>query len=73
MSKENPADDPRQRTDPDDYSQADQPWKGIPEKEQKPGTKKSDPDQWQETKTHWERGQWDLHRTKSLEMPVSGV
>jgi hypothetical protein len=52
MSKETPSDDPRQRTDPGGHSQTDQPWKGNPEKEQKPDTKKSDPDRWQETNTH---------------------
>ena len=52
MSKEKPADDPRQQRDPGGHSQTDQPWKGNPEKEQKPGTKKSDPDKWQETNTH---------------------
>ena len=30
----------------------DKPWKGNPEKEQRPGTKKSDPDRWQKTNTH---------------------
>jgi hypothetical protein len=52
MSKETPADDPRQRTDPGQHSQTDKPWKCNPEKEQQPGTKKSDPDRWQETNTH---------------------
>ena len=52
MSKETPKDDPRQRTDEGSLSQTDQPWKGDPEKEQQSGTKKSDPDLWQETNTH---------------------
>jgi hypothetical protein len=52
MSKETPKDDPRQRTDEGSLSQTDKPWKGNPEKEQRSGTKKSDPDQWQETNTH---------------------
>jgi hypothetical protein len=52
MSKETPNDDLRQRTDKGSHSQTDQPWKGNPEKEQRSGTKKSDPDKWQETNTH---------------------
>jgi hypothetical protein len=56
MSEEHPADAHRRRTDLGGHSQTDQPWKGNPEKEQKPGTKKPDPDQWQETNTHEERG-----------------
>jgi hypothetical protein len=52
MSKETPNDDPRQRTDGGSHSQTDQPWKGNPEKEQRSGTKKSDPDKWRETNTH---------------------
>ena len=51
MSKETPKDDPRQKTDWGS-TQTDQPWKGNPEKEQRSGTKKSDPDKWQETNTH---------------------
>jgi hypothetical protein len=47
-----PLDDPRQRRDQGSHSQTDKPWKGNPEKEQRPGTKKSDPDKWQETNTH---------------------
>ena len=52
MSKETPKDDPRQQTDEGAHPQTNQPWKGNPEKEQRPGTKKSDPDKWQETNTH---------------------
>lgn len=52
MSKESPLDDPRQHTDQGSHSQTDTPCKGNPEKEQRPGTKKSDPDKWQETNTH---------------------
>lgn len=52
MSRESPLDDPRQRTDQGSHSQTDKPWKGNPEKEQRSGTKKSDPDKWQETNTH---------------------
>src|SRR4051812_6865281 len=52
MSKESPLDDPRQKTDQGSHSQTDKPWEGNPEKEQRSGTKKSDPDKWQETNTH---------------------
>lgn len=52
MSKETPKDDPRQQTDRGSHTQTDEPWKGNPEKEQRSGTKKSDPDKWQETNTH---------------------
>jgi hypothetical protein len=52
MSKETPKDDPRQQNDWGSHSQTEKPWEGNPEKEQKPGTKKSDPDKWQETNTH---------------------
>jgi len=52
MSKETPKDDPRQQTDWGSHKQTDKPWKGNPEKEQRSGTKKSDPDKWQETNTH---------------------
>ena len=52
MSKESPLDDPRQKTDQGSHSQTDKPWKGNPEKEQRSGTKNSDPDKWQETNTH---------------------
>ena len=48
MSKETPKDDPRQQTDWGSHKQTDKPWKGNPEKEQRSGTKKSDPDKWQE-------------------------
>jgi hypothetical protein len=52
MSKEKPTDDPRTRTDWGSPEQTDKPWEGNPEQEQRSGTKKSDPDKWQETKTH---------------------
>jgi hypothetical protein len=52
MSKEPPKDDPREQSDVGSHAQTDTPWKGNPEKEQHSGTKKSDPDQWQETNTH---------------------
>jgi hypothetical protein len=34
------------------HTQTDTPWKGNPEKEQRSGTEKTDPDKWQETNTH---------------------
>jgi hypothetical protein len=52
MSKETPVDDPRQRTDWKSPKQTDQPWKGIPEKEQQRGGPKPDLDEWQESNTH---------------------
>jgi hypothetical protein len=52
MTKETPKDDPRERTDWGSDKQTDKPWKGNPETEQRSGTKKSDPDLWQETNTH---------------------
>jgi hypothetical protein len=52
MSKETPKDDHRQLTDWGSHKQTDEPWKGNPEKERRSGTKKSDPDKWQETNTH---------------------
>jgi hypothetical protein len=52
MSKKTPKDDPRQQSDWGSHAQTDKPWNGNPEKEQRSGTKKSDPDKWQETNTH---------------------
>jgi len=52
MSKETPKDDPRQESDVGSHSQTNEPWKENPETEQRSGTKKSDPDKWQETNTH---------------------
>jgi hypothetical protein len=52
MSKATPKDDPRERTDQGSPRQTKEPWKGNPEKEQRSGTRKSDPDKWQETNTH---------------------
>jgi hypothetical protein len=52
MSQEKPNDDPRRRTDWGSPKQTEQPWKGNPEKEQRSGTVKTDPDKWQETNTH---------------------
>ncbi len=52
MSKETPQDDPRQRDDWGSLKQTDKPWKGPPEKEQKPSDKTPDLEKWQETSTH---------------------
>jgi hypothetical protein len=52
MSKETPKDDPRQRTDWGSNKQTDKPWKGPPEKEQKPSDTTPDLEQWRETSTH---------------------
>jgi hypothetical protein len=52
MSKETPLDDPRQRTDGGSHKQTDKPWKGNPEKEQRPGGPKPDLEKWQESDTH---------------------
>ena len=46
MSKETPADDPRQ------LSQTDKPWKGNPEKEQRNDDTRIDLEKWQRTNTH---------------------
>jgi hypothetical protein len=51
MSKEKPTDDPRQQTDWGSHKQTDRPWKGNPEKEQRPGSAKPDL-KWHETNTH---------------------
>ena len=52
MSKEKPGDDPRRQTDWKNTKQSDEPWKGPPEKEQKPGKEKPDLEKWHDTKTH---------------------
>ena len=52
MSKETPKDDPRQRDDWGSLKQTDKPWKGSPEKEQKPSDQTSDLEKWHETSTH---------------------
>jgi hypothetical protein len=52
MSKEKPTDDPRQRTDSNNMKQTDEPWKGPPEKEQKPSDQPLDLEKWQESDTH---------------------
>jgi hypothetical protein len=50
MTKQTTKNDPRERTDWGSASQTETPWKGN--QEQRSGTKKSDPDKWQETNTH---------------------
>ena len=52
MSKETPKDDPRQRKDRKSFKQTDEPWKGPPEKEQKPGGPPPDLERWHESNTH---------------------
>ena len=52
MSREKPTDDPRQQTDWPSTKQTDEPWKGPPEKEQKPKGPKPDLEKWNETSTH---------------------
>jgi hypothetical protein len=52
MSKEAPADDPHHKTDEGSLKQTDKPWKGPPEKKQKPSDHTPDLEKWQETHTH---------------------
>lgn len=53
MSKERPTDDPRQQSDWGSHAQTNKPWKGNPEKEQRPGHKPApDLEKWQESNTH---------------------
>ena len=52
MSKESPNEDPRQRTDWKSPKQTDKPWKGNPEKEQKPSDVTPDLEKWQDSSTH---------------------
>ena len=53
MSQETPKDDPRKRTDWASNKQTDEPWKGVPEKDQfDPDRKKPDIDKWKDTNTH---------------------
>ena len=51
-AKETPKDDHRQRTDWGSHSQSDKPWKGSPEKQQKPSDKTPDLEKWQQSDTH---------------------
>lgn len=52
MSREEPTDDPRQKTDWGSHKQTDKPWKEKPEKEQRSGSVKPDLEKWHETNTH---------------------
>ena len=52
MSKERPADDPRDQSDWGSHSQTDKPWKGHPEKEQRSDDEKPDLEKWHRTRTH---------------------
>jgi hypothetical protein len=52
VSKETPKDDPREKSDWPTTRQTNEPWKGVPEKEQGPGSGKPDLEKWSETKTH---------------------
>ena len=52
MSKERPNDDPREQSDWGSHAQTDEPWKGNPEKEQRPGETKADLEKWQKSNTH---------------------
>jgi hypothetical protein len=52
MNKETPSNDPRQKTDWKSPKQTDEPWKGNPEKEQRPGGPPPDLEEWQESSTH---------------------
>jgi hypothetical protein len=40
------------RSDKPHTKQTDEPWKGVPEKEQAPGKKKPDLEKWSDSKTH---------------------
>jgi hypothetical protein len=51
MSKETPTDDPRQKRMRGSLNQTVKPWKGPPEKEQKPSDHMPDLEKWQETHT----------------------
>jgi hypothetical protein len=44
--------DPRHRSDEPNTKQTDEPWKGVPEKEQAPGQGKPDLERWSDTWTH---------------------
>ena len=44
--------DPGDRTDWGSHAQTRKPWKGNPEKEQRPGDKKPDLEKWHKTRTH---------------------
>ena len=50
--KEKPKGDLRQRTDWGSHCQTHEPWKGNPEKEQRPSDRKPDLEKWHESNTH---------------------
>ncbi len=53
MSKETPKDDPQEQSDWETTRQTDQPWKGIPEKEQfRTDRPKPDLEKWKDTNAH---------------------
>jgi hypothetical protein len=52
MSKETPADDPRQQTDKGSLRQTEKPWKGNPEREQRNDNAGLDLEKWQKSNTH---------------------
>jgi hypothetical protein len=52
MSKETPADDPRQQTDDGSLRQTEKPWKGNPEREQRNDNPRIDLEKWQKSNTH---------------------
>ncbi|HYW62417.1 MAG TPA: hypothetical protein VE865_04370 [Bradyrhizobium sp.] len=53
MSKERPTDDPRNESDWKNTKQTEQPWKGLPEKDQRPNkTGKPDLERWKDSGTH---------------------
>jgi hypothetical protein len=50
--RETALDDPRQQTDAPNTKQTDEPWKGMPEKEQRNDDTKIDLEKWARTSTH---------------------
>jgi hypothetical protein len=53
MGKERPTDDPRNESDWANTKQTDQPWKGLPEKDQRPNKAgKPDLERWKDSGTH---------------------
>jgi hypothetical protein len=53
MTRKKPATpDPGEKSDWGSHAQTDKPWKGNPEKEQRPGDQKPDLEKWHESNTH---------------------
>lgn len=53
MTKKKPVTpDPGEPSDWGSHAQTNEPWKGNPEKDQRPGTKKPDLEKWHESSTH---------------------